>query len=307
MYALDEDTAGRAGAGPDRDPGGVRGVRRVLRRRARGGRAAALQARGDLAGPDAPSARCWPTCRAWPRPRARPRRASGWWPRRRRAAGRGAPTPWRARRAAPVAALEWLDPVFVGGHWVPQMIELAGGVDVLGLPGEKSRTVEWAEVEAARPERGGGDAVRLRHRRGPAQETARSPSGWPPWARAVVAVDAAAYFSRPGPRLVDGVELLAHLMHPDLVARAARDALARAGPARPRVKRAERSVEHRGAAPGVLRRAGGLRELPRVAERRAQRRGPGRGRRRPGGLPDRREGQEGAATCSTTTWTGPSA
>ena len=51
-----------------------------------------------------------------------------------------------------MAALEWLDPVFVGGHWVPQMIELAGGEDVLGLPGEKSRTAEWDEVEAVAPE-----------------------------------------------------------------------------------------------------------------------------------------------------------
>ena len=51
-----------------------------------------------------------------------------------------------------VAALEWLDPVYVGGHWVPQMIELAGGEDVLGLPGEKSRTAEWAELEALAPE-----------------------------------------------------------------------------------------------------------------------------------------------------------
>ena len=51
-----------------------------------------------------------------------------------------------------VAALEWLDPLYVGGHWVPQMIELAGGEDVLGLPGEKSRTAEWAELEAVAPE-----------------------------------------------------------------------------------------------------------------------------------------------------------
>src|SRR3954468_13220465 len=51
-----------------------------------------------------------------------------------------------------VAALEWLDPIYVGGHWVPQMIELAGGEDVLGLPGERSRTAEWAEVAAVRPE-----------------------------------------------------------------------------------------------------------------------------------------------------------
>src|SRR3954468_8201324 len=61
----------------------------------------------------------------------------------------------RAVAAAPrprVAALEWLDPLYVGGHWVPQMIELAGGEDVLGLPREKSRTIEWAELEAVWPE-----------------------------------------------------------------------------------------------------------------------------------------------------------
>ena len=51
-----------------------------------------------------------------------------------------------------VAALEWLDPVFIGGHWVPQMIEMAGGDDLLGLPGEKSRTADWAEVEASQPD-----------------------------------------------------------------------------------------------------------------------------------------------------------
>ncbi len=60
-----------------------------------------------------------------------------------------------------VAALEWLDPVFVGGHWVPQMIELAGGLDVLGLPGEKSRTVEWDEAPGVAARAGGGHAVRL--------------------------------------------------------------------------------------------------------------------------------------------------
>ena len=115
-----------------------------------------------------------------------------------------------------VAALEWLDPVYVGGHWVPQMIELAGGEDVLGLPGERSRTVEWDEVEAASPEvvvampcgyyaeQAAAEAVR--HRERLAALGAR-----------VVAVDAAAYFSRPGPRLVDGVELLGHLLHPDRV------------------------------------------------------------------------------------------
>jgi iron complex transport system substrate-binding protein len=114
------------------------------------------------------------------------------------------------------AALEWLDPVYVGGHWVPQMIELAGGVDVLGFAGEHSRTVAWSDVEAAAPEvvvsmpcglyAEEAAAETVRHREALAGLDAR-----------VVAVDAAAYFSRPGPRLVDGVELLGHLLHPELV------------------------------------------------------------------------------------------
>ena len=115
-----------------------------------------------------------------------------------------------------VAALEWLDPVFIGGHWVPQMIELAGGEDVVGLAGEPSRAVEWAEVEAADPdvvialpcgygtERAAREALDARER--------LLALG----ARAV-AVDASSYFSRPGPRLVEGVELLGHILHPDRV------------------------------------------------------------------------------------------
>jgi len=116
-----------------------------------------------------------------------------------------------------VAALEWLDPVYVAGHWVPQMIELAGGEDALGLPGERSRTADWAEVEAAAPdvivsmpcgyyaEQAAAETMRWRARLATMQAR-------------VVAVDAAAYFSRPGPRLVDGIELLGHLLHPELVA-----------------------------------------------------------------------------------------
>jgi iron complex transport system substrate-binding protein len=115
-----------------------------------------------------------------------------------------------------VAALEWMDPVYVGGHWVPQMIELAGGEDVLGLPGEKSRTAEWTEVESASPEVVVSMPCGL-YAEQAAAETMR-------WRRHLVllgarvfAVDAAAYFSRPGPRLVEGVELLGHLLHPELV------------------------------------------------------------------------------------------
>ena len=115
-----------------------------------------------------------------------------------------------------VAALEWLDPVFVGGHWVPQMIELAAGVDMLGMPGEKSRMVEWAEVEASQPEvvvamPCGYDTERA------ALETAAAADRLEPLGARVFAVDASSYFSRPGPRLVDGIELLAHLLHPGRV------------------------------------------------------------------------------------------
>jgi iron complex transport system substrate-binding protein len=114
-----------------------------------------------------------------------------------------------------VAALEWLDPVYVGGHWVPQMIELAGGDDMLGMPGERSRTADWAEVEAARAE----IIVSMPcgyYAEQAAAETMLQRERLAALGARVVAVDAAAYFSRPGPRLVDGVELLAHIFHPDV-------------------------------------------------------------------------------------------
>ena len=113
-----------------------------------------------------------------------------------------------------VVALEWMEPLWIGGHWVPQMIELAGGDDMLGLAGEKSRTASWEEVAAVAPEvvismpcgyyAEQAAAETLRYREQLAALGAR-----------VVAVDAAAYFSRPGPRLVDGIELLGHLLHPE--------------------------------------------------------------------------------------------
>jgi iron complex transport system substrate-binding protein len=115
-----------------------------------------------------------------------------------------------------VAALEWLDPVFIGGHWVPQMIQLAGGEDVLGLPGEKSRTAEWAEVEAAAPEVVISMPCGL-YAEQAAAETTRWRRHLALLGARVHAVDAAAYFSRPGPRLIEGVELLGHLLHPELV------------------------------------------------------------------------------------------
>jgi len=113
-----------------------------------------------------------------------------------------------------VLALEWLDPPFVGGHWVPEMIVLAGGSDALGRTGERSRTAEWDELAAAKPEvvvamPCGWDAARAR-----AEALAHGERIAALSAERVYAVDAAASFSRPGPRLVEGTELLAHLLHP---------------------------------------------------------------------------------------------
>jgi iron complex transport system substrate-binding protein len=121
----------------------------------------------------------------------------------------------RAQRPVRVAALEWLDPVFVAGHWTPQMIEYAGGEDVLGLPGEPSAQRSWEEVAACEPEvvvvmPCGYDAPRAL-----AEAQAFSGHLAGTGAERVVAVDASAYFSRPGPRLVDGLELLAHILHPE--------------------------------------------------------------------------------------------
>jgi iron complex transport system substrate-binding protein len=116
-----------------------------------------------------------------------------------------------------VAAIEWLDPLFLGGHWVPTMIELAGGVDALGVAGAKSRTADWSEVEQARPEIVVSMPCGYGTERA-AEETLTEHDRLATFNARVVAVDASSYFSRPGPRLVDGIELLAHILHPDLVA-----------------------------------------------------------------------------------------
>jgi len=126
------------------------------------------------------------------------------------AAVEGAPRPR-------VLALEWLDPPFLGGHWIPEMIEIAGGEDVIGRSGEKSPQVAWQDLAGLDPDvivsmpcgwyLDDSRAQTLAHRDHLASlGTAR-----------LFAVDAASSFSRPGPRLVDGVELLAHLFHPERV------------------------------------------------------------------------------------------
>jgi iron complex transport system substrate-binding protein len=116
-----------------------------------------------------------------------------------------------------VLALEWLDPPFVGGHWVPQMIETAGGEDVLGRAAQKSREAAWEELAGLEPDLAvvmpcGYYADDARRQSLEQRERIESLG-----AGRVIAVDAASAFSRPGPRLVDGVELLAHLLHPEAV------------------------------------------------------------------------------------------
>ena len=112
-----------------------------------------------------------------------------------------------------VVFLEWTDPFFCGGHWVPEMISFAGGEDPLGRPGEDSVRMEWDDVANARPEIIIVSPCGYRLDR--SVELARQIKSVP--GAEVYAVDANAYFARPGPRVVEGVELLAHLFHPDLM------------------------------------------------------------------------------------------
>jgi iron complex transport system substrate-binding protein len=114
-----------------------------------------------------------------------------------------------------VLALEWLDPPFLGGHWVPEMIELAGGETLLSGAGEKSREVGWAQLHGIGP-----DVAMVmpcgyyvEESRREAEENSDQLAALE--AKRIWIVDAASSFSRPGPRLVEGVELLAHLLHPD--------------------------------------------------------------------------------------------
>ncbi len=119
-----------------------------------------------------------------------------------------------------VAAIEWFDPIYVAGHWTPQLIELAGGEDVLGGAGEPSEQASWDTLTRARPQivvamPCGYGAERARLEAAGHTERLRRTG-----AERVVAVDAASYFSRPGPRLVDGLELLAQILHPGLAPQA---------------------------------------------------------------------------------------
>jgi iron complex transport system substrate-binding protein len=121
-----------------------------------------------------------------------------------------------------VFVAEWLDPPFAAGHWVPDMVARAGGREVLGRTGAPSYPTTWEAVRAAQPEvcilapcgLTIGEVLRDATACGVAGELAATPAGQD---GRVVAVDATSMFSRPGPRLVDGVELCAALLHPGLV------------------------------------------------------------------------------------------
>jgi iron complex transport system substrate-binding protein len=118
-----------------------------------------------------------------------------------------------------VVCLEWLAPLYVAGHWVPEMVELAGGIDVLGSQDVPSHETTWHAVETARPDvilvMPCGYSVERT-----VNELRRVGQTGEAWRRAceqradLYVLDAASFFSRPGPRLVDGVELLAAILHP---------------------------------------------------------------------------------------------
>jgi iron complex transport system substrate-binding protein len=131
-------------------------------------------------------------------------------------------------------ALEWNDPPWVAGHWVPEMVAIAGGTNLLNEPKQPSRTVTWREIRKASPEvivfmpcgmylpEAEEEAAHVIHN----PEVAETPAGR---AGSVFAVDASSYFSRPGPRLVDGLEILAWAVHPDAFPRPGPEAISAIG------------------------------------------------------------------------------
>ena len=121
----------------------------------------------------------------------------------------------------PMVLIEWIDPLFGCGHWSPEIIELAGGKELIGVAGERSRTFSWDELVSAQPEvmliaccgmnidRAMQDLPLLVEQKGFHElPCVRNGKVW--------VMDGSAYFSRPGPRLVDSLEIVAGILHPDL-------------------------------------------------------------------------------------------
>lgn len=127
-----------------------------------------------------------------------------------------------------VLALEWLDPPFVGGHWVPEMIRRAGGVDPFGAQGRPSFQIEWDRILRNPPDvivlmPCGFDLERTVRR----SSDLKAPAKWRNMSAVqtnrIFAVDGSSYFNRPGPRIVDGLEILAEILHPELFPQTRRD------------------------------------------------------------------------------------
>lgn len=127
----------------------------------------------------------------------------------------------RAEKKRRVLCMEWLDPVFVGGHWVPEMVAMAGGEDGMGIAGKPSFQADWTRIAEYNPELivvmpcgfGAGRALAE-------MEKTNFPNEWHGLDAVVrgevYVVDGSSYFNRPGPRVVDGLEILAQIFHPEL-------------------------------------------------------------------------------------------
>ena len=214
LYAVDEAAVARARAGLDPHAGSLSGLRAVGQRDHALRRVARAAARGVSTSRRARSPMSTTTSSrsaTQPVDARRPTRSS-----RRIAPLERRRDRLRAERAdrPTVFFAEWVDPIYCAGHWVPEMIELAGGIPLLARPRRR-----LGAGDARRRDRG---AAGGRHRRTvrlldadavAKQAIDRSTCR----AKRVYAVDANAYFARPGPRLIDGVELLAQLLHPELV------------------------------------------------------------------------------------------
>jgi len=127
----------------------------------------------------------------------------------------------RGRDRVPVLCMEWLDPPYCGGHWMPELVALAGGREVIGRSGRPSVRIEWSDIAAACPDVivlavCGFDVART-------CAEVRTIAGRREWrtlpavaAGRVYATDASSYFSRSGPRIVEGLEILAAMLHPEI-------------------------------------------------------------------------------------------
>jgi iron complex transport system substrate-binding protein len=106
---------------------------------------------------------------------------------------------------------EWLEPPYAAGHWIPEMVAIAGGSDILGQAGAPSYRTSWEAVRNERPELVVVAPCGFDHERAAREATL------PPLPCRAVAVDSNAYYARPAPRLADGIAQLAFLIHPELV------------------------------------------------------------------------------------------